>query len=312
MIFSIVIPVYNVEDKLERCISSVLRQTVIDYEIILIDDGSTDRSGIMCDEYKEKDSRIVVVHKENGGLSSARNKGIDIARGDYVIFLDSDDYVEERFCEVISKTIKDNNPDIVAVDMVFERNGRIKERSVHGITPCLPYDGEHFLNVVINNTSFNAEACANVCSLKFWRNNNFSFADIYHEDLEIAIGLFLAAKKVVYCQGARYHAVARDGSIMNDALKAKKRHSDLLNIISKWFALANDISNKELSRTIKGVACRTFIYSCAHNNIKSPEYSVVGRGDIIHYALNVSDLIKGISFIFVPGLYCYFWKRKHL
>ena len=89
---SVIIPVYNVEQYLNRCIDSVLNQTYKDFEIILVDDGSTDKSGEICDVYAEKDSRITVIHKENGGLSDARNFGIDAARGDFLTFLDSDDY----------------------------------------------------------------------------------------------------------------------------------------------------------------------------------------------------------------------------
>ena len=91
--FSVVVPVYNVSPYLERCITSLLAQNYRDYEILLIDDGSTDDSGAICEQYREQDSRIIVCHKKNGGLSSARNFGIDHAVGKDVIFLDSDDYI---------------------------------------------------------------------------------------------------------------------------------------------------------------------------------------------------------------------------
>jgi glycosyltransferase involved in cell wall biosynthesis len=90
---SIIIPVYNVELYLNRCIESVLSQTFTDFELILVDDGSPDNSPKMCDEIAQKDSRVVVVHKKNGGLSSARNAGLDIAKGEYVFFIDSDDLI---------------------------------------------------------------------------------------------------------------------------------------------------------------------------------------------------------------------------
>ena len=89
---SIIVPVYNVELYLEECIESIIAQTYKDVEIILIDDGSTDKSGAICDKIALKDERIIVVHKVNGGLSSARNLGIEIAQGKYIIFVDSDDY----------------------------------------------------------------------------------------------------------------------------------------------------------------------------------------------------------------------------
>ncbi len=95
MTISVIIPVYNVEDTLPRCVESVVNQTFDDWEAILVDDGSTDKSGDICDRYAMEDMRITVIHKENGGLSDARNRGLDVARGEYVTFIDSDDYVDE-------------------------------------------------------------------------------------------------------------------------------------------------------------------------------------------------------------------------
>lgn len=95
-LLSIIIPVYNVEDFLIECIESVLNQSFNEYEIILVDDGSPDNSGKICDEYEKKDKRINVIHKKNGGLSDARNAGLGVARGEYIVFLDSDDYMKNE------------------------------------------------------------------------------------------------------------------------------------------------------------------------------------------------------------------------
>ena len=94
---SIIVPVYNTEKYLARCIDSILAQTFTDFELILVNDGSKDNSGKICDEYAQKDSRIVVIHKENGGVSSARNKGIDVAQGEWISFVDSDDWISSDF-----------------------------------------------------------------------------------------------------------------------------------------------------------------------------------------------------------------------
>ena len=101
MKLSIIIPVYGVENTLARCIDSVLGQSFSDYELILVDDGSRDRSGAICDEYAGRDSRIRVIHKGNGGLSSARNAGIDIAHGDYITFIDSDDFLGDNTLSIL-------------------------------------------------------------------------------------------------------------------------------------------------------------------------------------------------------------------
>lgn len=110
---SIIVPVYNVEKYIKQSVESVLNQTYKNLEIILVDDGSKDSSGNICDEYSKKDQRIKVIHKENGGLSSARNAGLDIATGKYIMFLDSDDYFENNSCEVLYNEIEKTNADYV-------------------------------------------------------------------------------------------------------------------------------------------------------------------------------------------------------
>ena len=114
---SIVVPIYNVEKYLEQCVDSIINQTLKEIEIILVDDGSPDNCPQMCDEYAKKDSRIKVVHKKNGGLSSARNAGIEVATGDYIGFVDSDDYIVNDATLKLETWIKeiDDKDDIVAV-----------------------------------------------------------------------------------------------------------------------------------------------------------------------------------------------------
>ena len=112
---SVIIPVYNTEKFLHRCIDSVLAQTYTDFELLLIDDGSKDSSGTICDEYAEKDSRVRVFHKENGGVSSARNLGLDNAQGEWVTFVDSDDYIEENFLKSFEGNL---DADLVVGNMI--------------------------------------------------------------------------------------------------------------------------------------------------------------------------------------------------
>lgn len=116
---SIIIPIYNVEKYLRECIDSVLKQTYNNLQIILVDDGSPDNCGSICDEYAEKDDRITVIHKENGGLSSARNEGIKIARGQYIGFVDSDDFIDENMYSNLMHNININNADIAICGRVY-------------------------------------------------------------------------------------------------------------------------------------------------------------------------------------------------
>lgn len=109
MRFSVIIPVYNVEPYLRECLDSVLHQTFIDWEAVCVNDGSTDRSGVILEEYAAKDSRFKVLAKPNGGLSSARNAGMDVAKGDYILFLDSDDWLEPNALEIIANALNDED-----------------------------------------------------------------------------------------------------------------------------------------------------------------------------------------------------------
>ena len=109
---SVIVPVYKVENCLQFCVDSILNQTYTDFELILVDDGSPDNCGAMCDAYAAKDIRVRVVHRENGGLSAARNSGMDIAKGEYIAFVDSDDAVTEDYLEVLLSACEENGADI--------------------------------------------------------------------------------------------------------------------------------------------------------------------------------------------------------
>ena len=113
MLFSVIVPVYNVEQYLEKCVNSILQQTYTDFELILVDDGSPDKCGEMCDEFAKKDKRIKVIHQKNGGVSAARNNGINIARGKYICFVDSDDWVSEKFLAGFAEQIQKKDVDIL-------------------------------------------------------------------------------------------------------------------------------------------------------------------------------------------------------
>ena len=125
---SIIVPVYNVEKYLEKCVRSILAQTFTDFELILVDDGSPDSSGAMCDQFAEQDQRVKVIHKENGGLSDARNAGIEIATGEYLGFVDSDDYIADDMYELLYTNIVKEDADlsICGIYDVYEERANCK------------------------------------------------------------------------------------------------------------------------------------------------------------------------------------------
>lgn len=125
---SVIVPIYNVEQYLTHCIETILQQSYEKLEIILVDDGSLDNCGKVCDEFALKDSRIKVIHKQNGGLSDARNAGIDIATGDYITFIDSDDYVMPDMIETLMNILTEENTDIAQCDYIRSKNDSIGEQ----------------------------------------------------------------------------------------------------------------------------------------------------------------------------------------
>lgn len=127
VMFSVIVPIYNIEQYLNKCVESILSQTYTDLEIILVDDGSTDSSGSICDEYEKKDNRIKVIHKENGGQGSARQAGVKYASGKYVACIDGDDWISENYFERFVEIIKKYEPDVVCCGVNYEmRKGRYR------------------------------------------------------------------------------------------------------------------------------------------------------------------------------------------
>ena len=126
MLISIIVPVYNVEKYLRQCLDSLIKQTYKNIEIVIIDDGSTDNSGKICDEYEKKNKNIKVIHKKNEGLGLARNTGLELIKGEYVMFVDSDDYVSNEICEVLLNNMNNNNYDYCKCGYCsFDNNGKL-------------------------------------------------------------------------------------------------------------------------------------------------------------------------------------------
>ena len=167
---SIIIPIYNVEKYLEVCIDSIINQTYKNLEIILVNDGSTDNSYNICKKFEEIDNRIVLVNKENGGLSDARNAGIEKAKGNYICFIDSDDYIDNEFIEMLYKAIKENDVDISQCGYKrFENSGKVVETHAYNESKSIKsrdfmidsYFG-HVDNIVVWNKMYKTSIIKNM------------------------------------------------------------------------------------------------------------------------------------------------------
>lgn len=222
---SIIIPVYNVEKYLDRCVQSVVLQTFALIEIILVDDGSTDTSGSLCDFWGKKDNRIVVVHKHNGGLSDARNAGVAIARADYVTFVDSDDYLDFKMIEVLYTNMLATNADISICGICDQFANRSEVPMSIACSVLTP--SEALADIFINKTMM---VCipARLYPVNLMR-EILSPVGKTHEDSFMVVDLFSRVERVVVDTTPLYHYWHNEGTITS----APYRESDK-DLIEAW------------------------------------------------------------------------------
>ncbi len=228
-LISIIIPVYNVEHLLERCLNSIICQTCTDFELILIDDGSTDNSGLICDSYKEKDNRIRVIHQYNEGSSSARNKGISIAQGTYIVFIDSDDWVEPNYLQTMLDCMITNHADMVISAFYLDNNDN--SIIIHNKPESL--EKETILNGFFSN-KLHAGLWNKMLVRKAIINNHILFPKYnYYEDMVFSTEYTIASTSIAYCEYPTYHYVYNHLSMTNscDENKRYKLFQDFANNI---------------------------------------------------------------------------------
>ena len=246
---SIIVPVYNVEKYLENCIESILNQTFKDFELILVDDGSTDNSGKICDIYEKKDSRIKVIHKNNGGLSSARNTGLDIACGKYVGFIDSDDSIHPRMYEMLYDLIKKYESDISCCNYKkiydifkdeYENVNSLEVIEMSNIEAIKNlYDKEIGVKLVI--------ACNKLYRKNLFDNIRYKVGRL-HEDEFMAHRILYNSKKITYVDNELYYYLQREGSIMSQI--SYKRKVDALLSKSDRMRFCNKVGLTSMSDNI--------------------------------------------------------------
>lgn len=218
-LISVIIPVYNVEPYLRKCIDSVIGQTYTNLEILLVDDGSTDCSGAICDEYQQKDNRVRVFHKENGGLSSARNVALDEAHGDYIGFVDSDDYIDSSMFEVLIELCINYDCAFSCIDFMEIRaeNANVKNDSVMPVKLCL----EDFLRELIcRDSQYHITYCvwSKLFKKSIIQNIYFPEGKCY-EDVAFVTHAILNAGDCVFLGTQLYSYVIRQGSISKSKYK---------------------------------------------------------------------------------------------
>lgn len=240
-IVSAIVPIYNVEQYLSMCVHSIMQQTLKDIEIILIDDGSTDRSGKLADYFQQQDSRIKVIHQENKGLSAARNVGLDMAQGTYIAFVDSDDWIVKNAFEKLVLTAEAVDADMVMGEMLFRyESGRskvkFKKKNIENFN--LPLKGSDCFVKLQAIESYAPMACNYLYKRKFIEKHHFRFALTIHEDELWTLTLMCLADRVLVIDFIFYVYRQREGSILHSVMH-EKRCGALIFVANELFTFAS-------------------------------------------------------------------------
>ena len=300
---SIIVPVYKVENELDRCVQSLMKQTYKNIEIILVDDGSPDCCPELCDQYALEDNRICVVHKKNGGLSDARNAGLKRATGRYVLYVDSDDYIDADACEKFMSATDAQDVDIVVGNAIMEKSDGC-EMMVHTATPTgTIYGAKEFIIRAISSYQWYAPAWLNMYRREYLLDNNLFFKKgIYFEDVQMLPRVFLPAKKIACMEGTFYHYIIRDNSIMTSKKDIKKQ-SDSIQNLREWKEQFDHVQDAELRKILYGMLIKCYLHECRVYGITKWEIDGVDFKFVVNNSLNFKEKIKGLLFALLPKCY---------
>ncbi len=290
---SIVVPVYNVEKYLEKCLDSLLNQTFTDVEILLVDDGSTDHSLKICKNYAEKDGRIRVIHQLNQGLSAARNTGIENATGKYIGFIDSDDYIDEDMYEYLYNQITNQKADI-AVCGIYNEYADIVRRA-YPKDECVVATQKEAMAMVLEANKISVNAVNKLYKIEIFKNLRYPVGKL-SEDAHLILEILLQAEKIVISTSPKYHYVHRENSITTAPYRKKdlsvieayiknkkiieKFYPDLLEVAEFrcFFAYFYVLDKMALTKNFKDKATRKkLIKEIRANKSKLKNNSFVGR-----------------------------------
>ena len=318
---SIIVPVYNVEEYLENCIESILNQTFKDFELILVDDGSTDNSGKVCDIYEKKDSRIKVIHKNNGGLSSARNAGIDVAGGKYIGFVDSDDSIHPKMYEVLYNLINTYKSDISCCSYKYTYDISSKEHEKLKLNEVIEMSNiEAIENLYTKDLGVRLVVAWNkLYNKRLFDNIRYKVGRI-HEDEFMAHRILYNCKKIAYVDNELYYYLQREGSIMSQ--KSYKRKVDAFLSQSDRMRFCNNIGLDKIPNILIEEYEEKFLklyleIENSHNNKKNKLLKEMRRDLILNFKVlfklkkkSFKEKIWWIGFVISPQIYKFYKKYK--
>lgn len=310
VLLSIIVPVYNVESYIDRCLQSILKIQDDSIEIILVDDGSTDSSGRLCDRYAHLQSNIKVIHKENGGLSDARNAGLKESTGQYIWFVDSDDSVEFDMNEF--KNIIKSSPDIICANYKII-NGKsehvISQDCLSGLKNC---SGIEALKLMLTNNQYYVPVWKYIYSLDFFRINEFEFQKgIFHEDEQLTPYLFLKAKKTMYFPFVIYNYYIRENSISNST----KWEKNIADIFTVFYANAtyfdNNVNDIDLKRLLLNDIVKKMIYHLNHYRVPyKTALNYIDRSFVMKNSYKIKDKIRAYIYLKFPEIYYWLFTQN--
>lgn len=286
---SVIVPVYKVEPYIHKCVDSILGQTYTNLEVILVDDGSPDNCGKICDEYAAKDKRVKVIHKKNGGLSDARNAGIDISTGDIIGFIDSDDYIEARMYQEMIDYMEHNNLDIVCADTNQVKGNKIKFKPRY--KKNYVWSKQEALSEILNGNLDNA-AWNKIYKREIIGNTRFPQGRVY-EDVATIYKFIYNADKVGYLSKPYYYYVKRKGSIVTSGFNCKSRYDCFVGYIERLnFAEKHKLSCVEACRkqALETALATLTAFYANNENIDSDRYKKVN--DFIKMQLDKKNHLR--------------------
>ena len=266
-LISVIVPVYNVEKYLRRCIDSILAQTYSNLEIILVDDGSTDNCGKICDDYSKIDSRIKVIHQDNSGVSSARNAGLKSSTGQYITFIDSDDYVDMAYIKTMANHMTEEVDIVVAGFKQFDENhNQINLLPV--INPGLQKIDNNF---DFNNNPTNLMICSKLFKTRVIRELTFNSNIYLGEDSLFCVQAFINSSAIIYIADYSYNYIRYNSSLSRGVMSEHK-----YTLIEAWKMIMELFPRESLSRRTSAIKYISFCYYLYGSSVLT-----LGRNNIL-------------------------------
>ncbi len=318
---SIIVPVYNVEKYLNKCINSIINQTYKNIEIIIINDGSTDNSEKIIKEYLKKEDRIIYIRKKNGGLSSARNAGIEVANGEYICFVDSDDWIGPNYIKDNIEAIENNNSDMSICNIVYiYDDGTIKKRTPK-IKQSECISAREAIKEELLGKKYKCHAVNKICKLSIYKKNNIRFTEnrIY-EDVFTMYQVILKCKKISLVNSNTYFYLQnRSGSILAESFNEKRydifeaMNNIILNEQIKKYKLEKELQSFYI---LNIVSLYNYVYPLSkekiaeiQNKIKTLFNKTITKGYLLNNKLSLSLKIRFFLINKLPKFYCNLMKK---